>query len=95
MATAQNTNHSSTAGGNSANNKAVANKQTGVPALDSAVLEKDAGTGLSHVTNKDLSMPRLKVLMQLSPEVNKSKQSYIEGAQPGMILNTVSQTLYD
>ena len=25
----------------------------------------------------------------------KEKQSYIEGAQPGMILNTVSQTLYD
>ena len=95
MATAQNTNHSSTAGGNSANNKAVAKKQASALALDSAVLEKDAGTGLSHVTSRDLSMPRLKVLMQLSPEVNKSKQSYIEGAQPGMILNTVSQTLYD
>tara|TARA_Y100000034_G_scaffold133459_1_gene198966 strand:- start:616 stop:1476 length:861 start_codon:yes stop_codon:yes gene_type:complete len=95
MTTAQNTNHQTTAGGNSANNKAVANKQASVPALDSALLEKDAGTGLSQVTTQDLSIPRLKVLMQLSPECNKAKPAYIEGAQPGMILNTVSQTLYD
>ena len=95
MATAQNTNHQTAADGNSANNKAVAKKQAGAVALDSAVLEQDAGTGLSNVTSRDLSMPRLKVLMQLSQEVNKSKPAYIKGAQPGMILNTVSQTLYD
>ena len=96
MEKSANTNASNTtAGATSANvNKAVAkNRQTGIAVIDPAVLEKDAGAGLSQVTSQDLSIPRLKVLMQLSPECNKSKPSYIEGAQPGMILNTVTQEL--
>ena len=32
---------------------------------------------------------------QLSPEVNKRDGKYVEGAQPGMILNTVTQELFD
>ena len=98
MEKSANTNASNTtAGATSANvNKAVAkNRQTGIAVIDPAVLEKDAGAGLSQVTSQDLSIPRLKVLMQLSPECNKSKPSYIEGAQPGMILNTVTHELYD
>ena len=45
MEKALNTNHQPTAGGSSATKKAVAkgNGQAGVPALDSAALEQDAG----------------------------------------------------
>ena len=32
---------------------------------------------------------------QLSPEVNKRDAKYVEGAEPGMILNTVTNALYD
>ena len=96
MEKALNTNHQTTAGGSSATKKAVAkgNGQAGVPALDSAALERDAGAGLSNVTAQDLTIPRLKALMAQSHECNKTKTQYVEGAQPGMILNTVTQDLY-
>ena len=32
---------------------------------------------------------------QLSPEVNKRDAKYVEGAEPGMFLNTVTKQLYD
>ena len=74
---------------------AKTNGQSGALVLDPAQLEKDAGAGLSNVTKDDLTIPRLKALMATSPEVLKSKPQYVEGAQPGMILNTVTQELYD
>ena len=40
---------------------------------------------------EDVALPFLKLLGQLSPEVNKRDGKYVEGAQPGMILNTVTQ----
>ena len=39
-------------------------------------------------------MPFLKVLGQLSPEVNKTHGKYVEGAEPGKIINTVTNELY-
>ena len=32
---------------------------------------------------------------QLSPEVNKRDGKYVEGAEPGKIINTVTNQLYD
>ncbi|SVC20230.1 uncharacterized protein METZ01_LOCUS273084, partial [marine metagenome] len=37
----------------------------------------------------------LKVLGQLSPEVNTRDAKHVEGAQPGMIVNSVTNELYD
>ena len=47
------------------------------------------------MTQEDLALPFLKVLGQLSPEVNTRHAKHIEKAQPGMILNTVTNELYD
>ena len=47
------------------------------------------------MTQEDLALPFLKVLGQLSPEVNKRDGKYVEGAEPGKIINTVSNELYD
>ena len=57
--------------------------------------EADAGQGVGNIKQDDLALPFLKVLGQLSPEVNKRDAKYAEGAEPGMIINTVTNELYD
>lgn len=49
-----------------------------------------AAAGNENVTANDLKIPMLKVLQQLSPELDDSKSQYIEGAKAGMIANTVT-----
>ncbi len=64
-------------------------------ALATNLFEADANQGAQNITQEDLALPFLKVLGQLSPEVNKRDAKYVEGAEPGMILNTVTNELYD
>jgi len=64
-------------------------------ALATNVFEADANQGAENIKQEDLALPFLKVLGQLSPEVNKQDAKYVEGAESGMILNTVTNTLYD
>ena len=64
-------------------------------ALATNLFEADANQGAQNITQEDLALPFLKVLGQLSPEVNKRDAKYVEGAEPGMILNTVTNALYD
>ena len=54
-----------------------------------------AAKGLGSIGQEDLALPFLKILGQLSPEVNKRDGKYVEGAEPGMIYNSVSGDLYD
>ena len=58
------------------------------------MFEADADKGSQNMTQEDLALPFLKVLGQLSPEVNKRDGKYVEGAEPGKIINTVSNELY-
>ena len=71
----------------------VATKKEG--ALATFDMEADANKGAQNISQEDLALPFLKVLGQLSPEVNKRDAKYVEGAEPGMILNTVTNALYD
>ena len=64
-------------------------------ALAINMFEADADKGSQNMTQEDLALPFLKVLGQLSPEVNKRDGKYVEGAEPGKIINTVSNELYD
>ena len=70
----------------------VAKKKEG--ALAAVNFEADAGQGL-NMTQEDLALPFLKVLGQLSPECNKRDAKHVEGAEPGMIINTVTNEIYD
>jgi len=63
--------------------------------LPANVFEEDAAKGLGNIGQQDLALPFLKILGQLSPEVNKRDGKYVEGAEPGMIYNSVSGELYD
>ena len=71
----------------------VAEKKTA--GLPSNIFEDDAAKGLGNISQEDLALPFLKILGQLSPEVNKRDGKYVEGAEPGMIFNSVSGELYD
>jgi len=42
-----------------------------------------------------LALPILKLLQNGSGEAQKRNQNYVEGAEPGMFLNTVTKKLYD
>tara|TARA_R100000664_G_scaffold29764_1_gene41852 strand:- start:3754 stop:4542 length:789 start_codon:yes stop_codon:yes gene_type:complete len=70
-------------------NGAVTTKAEKLPAMNMENLEKFAGTGLDTITTDDIATPRLKVLAQMSPELEE-----IEGAKAGMILNSVSKKVY-
>jgi hypothetical protein len=73
---------------------AVVEKQV-AGALAASFLEADADKGLGNLGHEDLALPFLKILGQLSPEVNKRDGKYVQGAEPGMIYNSVTGTLYD
>ena len=71
----------------------VATKKEG--ALATNLFEADANQGAQNISQEDLALPFLKILGQLSPEVNKRDGKYVEGAEPGKIINTVTNQLYD
>ena len=73
-------------------NQVAEKKSAGLP---SNMFEDDAAKGLGTIGQEDLALPFLKILGQLSPEVNKRDGKYVEGAEPGMIFNSVSGELYD
>lgn len=58
-------------------------------------LEQFAGLGLEEVSTEDLSVPFLRILAQLSPQVNKRDGAYVDGAEAGMIYNTVANEVYN
>jgi len=70
-------------------------KKENAGALATNLFEADANAGSQNMTQEDLALPFLKVLGQLSPEVNKRDGKYVEGAEPGMILNTVTNEVFD
>ena len=64
-------------------------------ALQTNLFEADVNEGTQNISQEDLALPFLKILGQLSPEVNKRDGKYVEGAEPGKIINTVTNKLYD
>ena len=74
-------------------NEVTQKKDAGLPA--EVMFEEDAGKGLGNINQQDLALPFLKVLVQSSPQVNKREGKYVEGAEPGMIFNSVTGDLYD
>jgi len=50
--------------------------------------------GSENVGSEDLTIPRLSLVQDLSPQRKKSEPEYIEGAEEGMYFNSVSEELY-
>ncbi len=55
---------------------------------------KDECRGQENVGMEDLTIPRLDVLQALSPQRKKNDPAYIEGAEEGILHNTVTSELY-
>ncbi len=54
----------------------------------------DQNRGSEEVTINDLTIPRLSIIQDLSPQRKKNAAEYIEGAEEGMLFNTVTNQLY-
>lgn len=54
----------------------------------------DTGRGSEGVTVDDMSLPRLSIIQDLSPQRKKNEDAYIDGAEEGMIFNTASNELF-
>jgi hypothetical protein len=73
--------------------RSVTKKETNLPTA--SLFEADAQGGFENMEQQDLALPFLRILGQLSPQVNERDAKYVEGAKPGMIYNTVTSELYD
>jgi hypothetical protein len=80
---------------NGATKKSEVAEKAAAGALSTSLFEADADKGLGNIGHDDLALPFLKILGQLSPEVNKRDGKYVEGAEPGMIYNSVTGELFD
>ena len=69
--------------------------QTNVIEFDPAMFEADANQGLGQLQSDDLAIPFLRILGDTSPQVKKRDAAYIEGAEVGMVYNTLTKELYD
>jgi len=63
--------------------------------MDLSLVAQDAGQGLSEVNMDTIQIPFLKILSSMSPQTKKQKKEYIDGAEEGMIFNTVTDELFD
>ena len=72
----------------------VTKKESSDVALAS-MFEQDQAGGMQGMGSDDFAMPFLRVLGQLSPEVNERDAKYVDGAKAGMIFNTVTKQTYD
>lgn len=54
----------------------------------------DKARGSEEVTIKDITIPRLSMIQDLSPQRKTNKAEYIDGAEEGMLFNTVTNELY-
>ena len=71
----------------------VAKKESSAVAV--AQFEDIGGLGFEETTSQDMAVPFLRILAQLSPQVNKRDGAYVEGAEAGHIYNTVQNEVYD
>lgn len=78
-----------------AKNAVATSAKSSLPAVNYGGFEAFANEGLESVSAQDLAIPYLRLLAQLSPQVNKRDGAYVEGAEAGMIYNTVENVAYD
>lgn len=75
--------------------KSVATAQsTGLQERPDWMRNDGPARGSEEVGINDLTIPRLSIIQDLSPQRKKNNAEYIEGAEEGMLFNTVTNTLY-
>lgn len=74
--------------------KQVATKETFSSEVPAYMKGMNTNRGSEHVSNEDLSIPRIGLIQDLSPQHKPKKAEYIEGAAPGMLFNRITNELY-
>jgi len=62
---------------------------------DTDMFAADAGAGMEEATADSYAMPFLLILQKMSPQVDENDGAYIDGAKAGMIMQNVTNELYD
>lgn len=57
-------------------------------------IKQDSQRGSEHVAREDIVIPRLELVQGLSPAVKEGDPGFVEGARPGMLMNSVTRQLY-
>jgi hypothetical protein len=70
-------------------------EETNVVKFDPSMFESDANEGLGQLQADDLAIPFLRILSDTSPQVKKRDPQYVEGAEVGMIYNTLTKEVSD
>lgn len=71
----------------------VTTAEAALPALVSD-MEMESGQGFEEADKDAFQVPIVKVLQKMSKEVDETEGVYMEGAKPGMFLNTATRELY-
>lgn len=50
--------------------------------------------GSEGVTSRDIQIPRIDLLQDLSPQTKEDEDAYIEGAKPGLLFNSLTGEIY-
>lgn len=74
--------------------KNVAKKEQSQVATFNSNLLKQAGGSLNKKSSDDYQIPYLNIIMKGSPQLKKGDEKHIEGAEEGMVFNTVTKQLY-
>jgi len=78
--------------------KDVAVKKDNVVAINEeleAAMAAASAEGHSDFTKDDMAIPFLRILQKMSPQLSRKEGEYIEGAQEGMIMNTVTGEIWE
>ncbi len=70
-------------------------KEENLPVVNHMDFESDAGMGFENADSDAYSIPYLIVLQSNSPQVDEDDGRFIEGAKAGLILNTVTNELFE
>ena len=73
----------------------VAKKEDAPLAVSLDDLANFAGAGVEEVKKDDIAIPYINIIQSNSPQASKRDGKYIEGAEVGMILNSVTNEVFD
>jgi len=62
--------------------------------LPSYIKQNETARGSENVGSEDLVIPRIEIVQALSPARKKKDPGYIEGAEEGMLFNSLTRELY-
>lgn len=72
----------------------VATAKATAVSTEVGAFEQFEGAGTENLTSRDILIPRLTIIQGLSPQINKKKPEFIEGAEVGQIVDVGTGDLF-